>query len=393
MQIKPRGSLENLEKSTSPPDKAKEDKRKKEKKSGMLSGLFKRKDKKTRSTEDDTEDLEKVSSETSRDSSQSKGSDESSSLELQGSQASPKSGKLQKQPPVKLNPPRDQPVAQSSANKQPSTNQIPAPNRPPPAAAVNTPTMRLVEPTNEVSYDGKPTPLRLQQQEQQSERNISPEAKDTNESTGMFAPITNMLRYSPSSSDHGHKPEKVKKAKTRVELDDFDSSPDVEQPPDPLRHIPNTGTTDEPPSTNERLSESPIQVSPEEGPTSHPPPLMVDTSSHGEAPVSPISPASSPELVDGNEARAPKAYEGTPDSTTQSSTATPTWSDASLRMYFEDGRDIRDLLVVVHDKTGVIPAGPDHPITGKLFAEENKKLAEISNVSHDAFLFEATETN
>ncbi|KAI9698782.1 MAG: hypothetical protein M1836_003892 [Candelina mexicana] len=377
-EIKPRGSLENLEKSVSPPDKTKEDKKRKEKKSGMLSGLFKRKDKKTRAGEDDTEDMEKVSGETSRDSPQMKGSDESPSLELQVSQSSPKSGKLQKQPPVKPGSSRDQPLVQMSANKQPPTTQIPAPNRPPPIAAINAPTMRLVESPNEVSSDGRPTPLLAQQSEQQAERNISLEAKDTNESSGMFAPITNMLRSSSSSSDH-HKPEKVKKAKTRVELDDFDSSPDVEQPLDPLRHMPGAGSEEGPVHTDERLSDSPIQVSPNETPTTHPPPLMVDTSSQEEPSISPVSPPSSPELIDHNEARAPKAYEGTPDSTTQSSTATPTWSDASLLMYFEDGRDIKDLLVVVHDKTGVVPAGPDHPVTGKLFAEENKKLAEISN--------------
>ncbi|KAI9718109.1 MAG: hypothetical protein M1812_004367 [Candelaria pacifica] len=375
-EVKPRGSLENLEKSASPPDKAKDDKKKKEKKSGMLSGLFKRKDKKIRSAEDDTDDAEKISSEISTDSPQWKGSDESS-LETQALQSSPKSTKLQKQPPVKPGFPREQPLAQTSASKQPPTTQIPAPNRPPPTTAINTPTMRLVQPNNEPSSDGRPAPLRVQQAEPQVERNISPEAKDTNESSGMFAPITNMLRS--SSTDHSHRPEKVKKAKTRVELDDFDSSPDVDQPPDPLRHMPGAGPEEEHTSTKERLSESPIQVSPAEAPTTHPPPLMVDTSSQEEPSISPVSPPSSPELIDRNEAHAPKAYEGTPDSTAQSSTATPTWSDASLRMYLEDGRDIKDLLVVVHDKTGVVPAGPDHPITGKLFTDENKKLAEISN--------------
>jgi len=29
----------------------------------------------------------------------------------------------------------------------------------------------------------------------------------------------------------------------------------------------------------------------------------------------------------------------------------------------------------------VVPAGPDHPITGNLFREENAKLEDITNVS------------
>ena len=41
----PRASLESLEKGSNPQEKSKDDKKKKEKK-GMLSGLFKRKDKK-----------------------------------------------------------------------------------------------------------------------------------------------------------------------------------------------------------------------------------------------------------------------------------------------------------------------------------------------------------
>lgn len=36
---------------------------------------------------------------------------------------------------------------------------------------------------------------------------------------------------------------------------------------------------------------------------------------------------------------------------------------------------------MVFDKSGVEPAGPDHPITGGLFRAENAKLADITSVS------------
>jgi hypothetical protein len=101
---------------------------------------------------------------------------------------------------------------------------------------------------------------------------------------------------------------------------------------------------------------------------------MVDTSSQEEPPSPASSP--SPELIDAEDAREKK---GAGSSTT--STSTPTWSDAHLRTFFDDDADIKDLLVVVYDKSGVVPAGPDHPITGNLFREENAKLEDITNVS------------
>jgi hypothetical protein len=69
-------SLESLEKNGFA-DKVKDDKKKKEKKAGMLSGLFKRKDKKTKGQLDSTDsDMEKQSEEMDRSSPQSKPSDE-----------------------------------------------------------------------------------------------------------------------------------------------------------------------------------------------------------------------------------------------------------------------------------------------------------------------------
>lgn len=39
--------------------------------------------------------------------------------------------------------------------------------------------------------------------------------------------------------------------------------------------------------------------------------------------------------------------------------------------------DIRDLLVVVHDTSGVVPVGNDHPLMVDLFAEERGKVREL----------------
>lgn len=215
---------------------------------------------------------------------------------------------------------------------------------------------------------------------------------------GMFSPIKDALKSSATEP----KPEKVRKAKQRMHMDDFDSSsegedvevsserPSYEAPDSHLAiaqeaqheyHEPQAPTVPhvEPvhERARERLSESPVEVFP---PQEHyrdpqPPQLMVDTSSQEDPSTSPVSSLSSPELIEAPNENT--AREETPASTAHSST--PTWSDASLRAYLEDDSDIRDLLVVVHDKSQIKPVGRDHPVVKNLFKEENKKLGEISN--------------
>jgi len=141
----------------------------------------------------------------------------------------------------------------------------------------------------------------------------------------------------------------------------------------------------------ERLSESPVQVSPAAA-AGNPPPLVVDNASQaGEDGISPLS-TPSPELVEREEAvgsgdasAAAAAAAATPSqkptSTTPSTTRSESWDDASLRAFFDSGSDIRDLLLVVYDKNDVDDVGLDHPVAGSLFREQNAKLAEITTVS------------
>ncbi|KAI2637496.1 hypothetical protein GGS21DRAFT_549553 [Xylaria nigripes] len=122
--------------------------------------------------------------------------------------------------------------------------------------------------------------------------------------------------------------------------------------------------------TEERLSESPVQVSPVT--SSNPPALMGDTSSQEDRFSRVSSP--SPELAD-TDSNPHKKHE----STSTSATTTSTWNDANLREFFDSGTEIRDLLVVVYDdKTDEVPIGPNHPIASSLFREQNAKLAEIT---------------
>ena len=56
----------------------------------------------------------------------------------------------------------------------------------------------------------------------------------------------------------------------------------------------------------------------------------------------------------------------------------PAWSDASLRAYLDDGSEIRDMLVVINDTTGVVPVGPDHPLMKDYLVEETKTMQGLS---------------
>jgi hypothetical protein len=391
-ELKQRPSLDRLEKDS--PEKGKDkkdrkDKKEKDKKPGMLSGLFKRKEKKSKIVDDDIDELvaSKRSPENpgaspvpSKESDELIAVEEQAPVQTQDMQRQP--SKLQKQPRTEISPNRKQ--GQSREPKIIDPQQAPAPERTTPAESVQAPSMRLVQP--EASLD---EPAReAQGQTPELTRGLAPVLAAPKEPKSVGA-ISKMLR-SASSSTSEPKPVKAKKAKSRVELDDFDSSDEnspVEEPSrapgkQVQRPIPgtfpdsyaSTSANERPNPAEERLSESPVQISPVTSSQSYPPPLMVDTSSQEEPPSPASSP--SPELIDAEDAREKK---GAGSSTT--STSTPTWSDAHLRTFFDDDADIKDLLVVVYDKSGVVPAGPDHPITGNLFREENAKLEDITNVS------------
>lgn len=346
----------------------------------MLSGLFKRKDKKTRTHEDDPEDPEKTSEEL-RSSPQPKESSESLSQEARFSkpQNSPQrtSSKLQKPPPASLSPvwtdapqrlEQQGPVSIASKTSPPMKENS-SPTGPSARQVASEPPR-----TEDVSSSH-----RVQSPEKTREQSLSPSpGGESKPKSSIFSPLTTALKSDSSSTEP--KPQKAKKASSRFAIEDSESEEDVNQPPAQTREA-----HEEISMGPERLSESPVHVSPIDNPSpntnthtynnnnnNNPPGLIVDTSSHEEP--SPVSPPSSPELIEASNADEAKSL--TPAST---ATSTPTWSDASLRTYLEDESDIRDLLIIVHDKSNVVPAGPDHPITGGLFKEESRRLGELSN--------------
>jgi len=334
-------------------------------------------------------------------------------------------GKLQKSPPVKLSPyTLREPAGAGPTTAEQQSSMIPEPSRVPPTVSEPNESLRMVqeqEPEPALITEDTAPVLNYNPSIQTYEE--PPQAESPRDGRrGMFSPIKDALKSSPSDS----KPEKARRAKDRMQMDDFDSTSSEDEPTEqalskrgsqdePERHLastrdaqhdddyePRAPTISQVEPAKERLSESPVEVSSpqdyqhtppheyqrtspqefqrtpplEQQRTPHqPPPLMVDNSSQEDSSTLPVSPLSSPELVEAPDEQ--KIREETPASTAQSST--PTWSDASLRAYLEDDSEIRDLLVVVHDKSNIKPARRDHPIVKNMYREENRKLGEISS--------------
>ncbi|TRX90347.1 hypothetical protein FHL15_008712 [Xylaria flabelliformis] len=359
------------------PDKIRDDRKKKEKggkekdkKPSAIRSFFSRKDKK-KSLDDDDESFGKRSMDAGTGFGDAEMVDEPEEMDSSPQQKSPQRNpsKLQKQQP-RLEP---------------------SPTRKPAAADSDRhPHMAAETKTNNVA-NVPPVTVRMVESEQPENQEMQARRDEKNK--------TGVSKILPVNAEPN--PPKTTVARSRMELDDFDSSTDEEDvlpeptrapPPEPKREssedkslrpslpgsfpdssasVPQQNEAAGTRSPTERLSESPVQVSPI---TSHPPALMGDDSSQEDRSSSVSSP--SPELAD-----AENSTHRNQDSMTTSAspTTTQTWNDANLRAFFDSGSEIRDLLVVVYDdKTDATPVASNHPIANSLFREQNAKLAEIT---------------
>jgi hypothetical protein len=430
-------SLESLEKNGFA-DKVKDDKKKKDKKSGMLSGLFKRKDKKDKDSKSDIDtveaDLKKAIEKPEQTSPQTVNakpaevSPERQSEEQIGQAPSRQSskGKLQKQHRART----DSPIKTKSILKTDSPmessvspeDDIDA-NEPGTASQQADSSMRVVSPDQGEA---------LERQTSVEERMKSPENRvKSPESQGVMAAISSKNPFrSNTTTDSAPKPEKVRKAKERMALDDFDSSADDSDDPfaDPDAQDKTKEQTASEPAG--RLSESPVHVSAadaqpmardaavtrdQESDAQHPPGLTGDNSSADTSSrvSTPDLDAASPDIITPAKLNVAAPRSGVPLSSTHlspdanvnpppsraapaplnvntsptvssapvssESTSLPAWSDASLRNYLEDGSEIRDLLLMINDTTGVVPVSKDHPLMSGLYVGETKAAQNLSS--------------
>ncbi|KAI1327850.1 hypothetical protein F5Y16DRAFT_370476 [Xylariaceae sp. FL0255] len=342
------------------------DKKEKEKKPSAIRNFFSRKDKK-KSVDEDDESFGKRSMDVGAGFGDVDMVDEPEDMESPQKAPSRNPSKLTKAQP------RTEPSPTRRSTRTPSdVDQFSRP-----IAEVKTNTVANVPPAT----------LRMVESDQSEDQRWQAPKEDSKAKS-------TMTKILPTSSET--RPPKVTKAKSRVELDEFDSSEDEKiisepaktssEPKKPAEEklirpsIPGAfpdsyiSTVSVDPAAGELHVEeagSPYQVSPIS--PAHPPALVGDTSSQEER-SSPVS-SPSPDLGDVDD----QTHRNQDSMTTSTSTTTTsTWNDASLRAFFDSGSEIRDLLVVVYDKTDVPPAGPDHPIAGSLFREQNAQLAEIT---------------
>ncbi|KAK0326076.1 protein phosphatase regulator [Friedmanniomyces endolithicus] len=248
------GSTENLVKTTSPPDQAaKKDTKEKKKdkpKGGMLSGLFKskKKEKKPRDEAGPESDVEKSSLEMKRAESPrgrpANGNGSSAPLEKGSAgvagivpdvqtKAPPSRGKLQKQPPSQTS----SPVRETAK---------------PGGAFVAE--LQGSEVAHEMAsgQEAKFTDASRRPEEQMGQQ------QQQREGAGALSTIKDML--SPSTSAEG-KPQKAKRIKQRMELDDFDSADEEGHSPNPFVEQEELRQRDGG-AAKERLSESPVEITP-----------------------------------------------------------------------------------------------------------------------------------
>lgn len=413
-------SMESLVKTASPPEvQAKKDgkEKKKEKKQGMLSGLFKskKKDKKGTGKDDAESDVEKASMDISRNSPRASPmpSGETSPVDrirpVQDSRspveramaATPRSGQESREPSQT----RQQPPSRSKLQKQPPSNT----SSPVREATLATPKEAFV-----AELEGSQAAYEM--------------------ATGQEEDLTPVQSKEPEKEV---KREKAKKAKQRMELDDFDS-PASEKGPNPFLEQEQRGsqesTSRDSEEDRERLSESPVEITsgsfmhgtenihiPTPGPEDqesdedageqvdtpstepsiieHPPDEHHDSGSGQESEEEvdndPTPVATAPQSPQMGQLGRPAPQQPMRDMSTDSHTTassdllspsaaeTPisatskdAWDDAALRSWL-DGEEVKDMMYIIHDKSDVVPVSHDHPMMAGLFVEQRKGVQSM----------------
>lgn len=404
-------SQKSAEKSPASTEKEKEKEKKKEKKEkkGVLGGLFKRKNSKKEKEKDDRDDLSGTTAASPQQSADNVSIDSAlaSPTSTTSAQSQPqKHGKLQKAPP---------PNKTGSILKRGPSTEAQADGKPVGATTAATDPTRALSPgAAQQSPDASMTPAPLQSKQDPNSLGAVPtetahatEPSSQPAARGIFSPIQTMLSGSSSGEPKEPKPEKVKKAKNRMALEDSESSGEeeisspqqnsvVSNLPANLRPVPAPVDTVQA-AKHQRLSESPVEVSPVLQSHLHP---AHASGSTADAPPSPLSANSTPELLDhpsesdsthlnprtlqqGPVLTKTPDIHATPSASETSSPVTaseqPQWSPAALRAYLDaDGaNDVRDLILLVHDTSDVKDLPQSHELL-QGFSGDRKRLDGMS---------------
>jgi hypothetical protein len=402
----------------------------------------KKKDKRNKNSVDEDSDIEKLSTELARQSTSSD-SNKNSPVErsVQFSTAEPKSrGKLQKPqvgggPVAPIAPLVITPAAAPAPAPAPAPVAAPAPLKVVPVVSAP---QRQRDEQPQTAFVAE---LEGSTVEAPTQRNVESQQRTTSETllgSHTLSSITNKIRH--SDSQDSIKPKKAKKAKARVQLDDFDEITDEEDHKEnevkeledgsnnafmhgtEMVHIPiNLGDDSSPDDhdTNETREDdsdpisSPSMISTPEASldglreSEKHTRTVSDVADDDQTPLASkrqsavVSRATTPQQppVNAPARRAPsppqRASSTTPSngssarlSPSPASTRSPastagtlnTWSDASLRAWLDGAEnDVRDMLVIIHDKSSVVPVTRDHPLMANLFTNESRRLAGLQD--------------
>lgn len=433
--VKQRPSLERLDKDVFKDDKKRKEKKEKDKKSGAIRSFFSRKDKKTKGEEED-DNLAKRSLDSASLDRDFGEEDSQGSLDKQPVQQSQQQSHQQQQQQQQAQQQSTSTTPQRTPSKlqKPQPRTEPSPIGKPGAPVPKEPGVDLATILSEGKINNvasvPPATMRIVEDDsspqgsaQQKVRRNRPDDVVRNGDKAASASTVNNAFARAQTGDA-----KTPKVSSRAEADALDSdeeaTPDaarqasgpapaptlgsLAQPipdafPDSHQSVPSAATItpaasstsavqrsagikNPPPQHAERLSDSPVQVSPVAA--NHPPPLMGDTSSQEEEEEDPSSVRSTPELIDHEDTDLMGAGRTSTKDSIATSTSTngpmggrnASWNDANLRAFFDSGSEIRDLLVVVYDKSDVSPVDDEDALVGSLFREQNAKLAEITTV-------------
>lgn len=370
--LKGRGSLDKdksggRDNGVMSPEPRGKDGKKVKKGSGVLGGLFKRRHRKGK--KDDEEDLEDW-----LHGSGGQGQDKQSSISSRESEDS--------QIDIRREKGEAQRRQQEQQQREPQQK---------PAASNVTSTIRKVEPESEPKEEVAVHGPSQQQKQSLGVQQPGPGPKPS----AVYSPDQHSLSQSPRTTGLERGPPEQEKAITQSSPTGPQTlEPPFQQQQQQTRKVSTDSTSSAPkpayqrstyqpvrnPSPEqlstptERLSESPEHISYHDA--SDRPDLIDTTSSGDDTSSSPVE--SLPEIID----RTVDGESPTPAIAQEESSAiTRTWSDWSLRTYFEDDNDVRDMLIVVQqDKSGAGVVRKDHPDIGPLFEDASTKLADIHKV-------------
>ncbi|GAB7357862.1 hypothetical protein MBLNU230_g0033t1 [Neophaeotheca triangularis] len=381
-------SMESLVKIASPPEekKSKEAKAKKEKKQGMLSGLFKSKKKDKKSKEDvpAESEVEKASSEASRESprgSPMRSGDTSPVDQHRSAQRSESKQSLTQAPASVRGKLQKSPPGPSSSSTKDLHN--------PPDFMAELPAGDL---SYEMSSGYKVPPAGNGPDENVPARSESAQQAVRNNSTDQDSSAARNL--------HDENDDEISESPVEMTSGTFMHATENIHIPTPAKgQSPNDDDEEERRDRASEASSPSFLDTPPKEPYGGAPPQVADSQNDNRVLLTPETPFKETPPTQDNDTPKPQASSPTRGLSTSSTVSTSTsaepsessandapqqpeedtWDPVALRNWFddEDKNGVKDMLTIIYDKSQMRELPMDHPLVQSFMPEERKRLAEM----------------